>query len=181
MRARTVTRRPMLKLSAWLIKCHAALSLATAPSFTITMLMLSTQSTQRTVATFNPPRPPSISGSTFFGIPPWIFRLWTNRMSDIAAYGMFASPSPPHYILTLWRIGQNSALLTGTTDTMNCYERVSTTCIIVIIGRQDHEEMMEQSDIRNSLVEFVDRLPSTPVSSESSSASFCSPSLSSTS
>ena len=112
----------------------------------------------------------------------------TNRMSDIP-YGMFAPPSPPYYILTLRRIGQNSALLTGPTDTMNCYERVSTTCIMETplsleekIAKKwyQFEELMEQFDYRNSLVEFVDRLPSTPVSSELTSASFCSPSLSST-
>ena len=76
-------------------------SLATAPSFTITMLMLSTQSTQHTVATFNLPRPPSISGSTFFGIPPWIFRL-KGQIECLTLRPMVCSR--PHLLLTTyWR------------------------------------------------------------------------------
>ena len=94
----------------------------------------------------------------------------TNMMPDIAC-GMFAPPSPPYYILTLRRICRNSALLTGTTDTMNGYKRVSTTCITetplsleekITKKWYQFEELMQQFDYRNSLVEFVDWLPYRP-------------------
>ena len=90
--------------------------------------------------------------STFLAHPLFLVFFWhpalnissqrTNRMSDIAC-GTFASPSP-YYILTLRRIGQNSALLTGTR-----HHDVLRTCVYymyhgntVIIGREDREEMV---------------------------------------
>ena len=141
---------------------------------------INTRSTQRTVATFNRPRPP-ISGSPTlsFCIPPCIFRP-KGQIECLAS-------SLLHTDVHDW---SNSAFLSGTTHTVNGYERVPTTCIMeaplsleenIATKWYQFEELMEQFDYRNSLVEFFDRLSSTPVSSKSSSASFSSPSFSSTS
>ena len=71
-------------------------------------------------------------------------------------------------------------MLTGTTDTMNGYERVSITGIMEtllslkekIAKKWYRFELMEQFNYRNSLVEFVDQLSSTPVLLSESYASF---------